>query len=734
MPIIPGSPNSNTIYNPDEESTASDSSESSGGSSSYDSDFHDQATASGSDLSDQDGDEDHRVYAMLGDDESSAKSDQSDSENELSYVYELSDQGGDNGDSEVAMSSDDDTSENSADSDYESDESYHADIDVISFLHPNLTEVDGKPRVTINGAEWKCFYEGLNYDIYFNIARDKVFKRPTDSRQSASESVCLWNEINPDYTAEVCSGTVSTDQGKDVVSGWMAPYINGEKLSEDEIVDVVIEIYKQTGHVHADPFSYDNFIKTNEGVVVCIDIIGVNSLKRILESQENEHHELYEYFIENETISPRLSKIIPALLLLQYYRPDTRNLDLLKSKENHLLASCIACYFNRMNDTPWHRFSKSLPFNMPFFLEIEFLKGIINHPRIEEDDRKQIMLLYLNHDFTDIKIKVFRHLILELEMDFDKTISLVFFTPKIFPWLAGALEDANLNSNTLKNIETLAKVNSLTKENIHYMKIKLFSLCIHHFNRIRNLTQERFAHIKKYYKKFVDLLNKLDMCRSGKLLFILMHEQFGLSLIHLNNLNKLNKTSYHIFLVLQKTNLLHYSNITQILNHDRLELLVNLIERNKFTFSREVITCQIHFDETIMHLDRYLPLDSISECEDHTKIFTDIMSSLERIKRCDSIDWKLDSFDRLFSAIRNSSLREERGFHRLFGKCGNTKRYQWAMAAVKAALLSQLEAVDPSSLSERAKEIASRISGIQSGRVSHPVGPRSARRVSAILS
>ena len=276
--------------------------------------------------------------------------------------------------------------------------------------------------------------------------------------------------------------------------------------------------------------------------------------------------------------------------------------------------------------------------------------------------------------------------------------------------------------------------NSLTKENICKMKNESFSSYIHYINDSGKLTPKRFIHIKKNFYIFRFLLNKINMAHGENLLFMLLNEQFGLSLIHLNELNKLNKTSYHIFLVMQKKNLLHLSNIIQILNYDRLELLVNLIERNKFTFTQGVIKCQTHFDDAIMDLDRYLPIDSISKCKDHAKIFSDIISSLDRIKRCDSIDWKLDSFDRLFSAIRNSSLREERGFHRLFGKCGNTKRYQWAMAAVKAALLSQLEGVDPSTLSEKDREIAARISGIQSGRVSHPLGPRSARRLSDFLT
>lgn len=72
----------------------------------------------------------------------------------------------------------------------------------------------------------------------------------------------IWNEINPTLPAH------------QVKSFWQMPYVAGTKPTDAEIAEKILEQYRKTGYLCVDAYNSkrENFIKTAENEIVCIDV------------------------------------------------------------------------------------------------------------------------------------------------------------------------------------------------------------------------------------------------------------------------------------------------------------------------------------------------------------------------------------------------------------------------------------------------------------------------------
>lgn len=191
------------------------------------------------------------------------------------------------------------------------------------------------------GEEWKKLGEGSFNVAYVNADKTKVLKIPKEMKESrkdyktdeAERAVRVWNEINPHVgTAELC--TVIDPETKKEKAGWISPYIDGEQASDEEIQAALIDIYNRTGRIIVDATSHKNFVKKEDGQIVCIDIgmalqlekreedcykrrksiVSIEFWKNMWESYEAD-------FEKNEEQYPKATKTIQALLLIKTHRP-----------------------------------------------------------------------------------------------------------------------------------------------------------------------------------------------------------------------------------------------------------------------------------------------------------------------------------------------------------------------------------------------------------------------------
>ncbi|MFY7698193.1 MAG: hypothetical protein ACOVQX_05210 [Legionella sp.] len=119
---------------------------------------------------------------------------------------------------------------------------------------------------------WKILGSGAYNTVYRSNDGKLVLKIQkrlgslSDRYDSPERSVRLWNLINP--SLEPKATIVNTELGR----GWICPYVDGEKPTDEELSHALITIFNQTGRVVVDAMSKKNFIKTNSGELVCVDV------------------------------------------------------------------------------------------------------------------------------------------------------------------------------------------------------------------------------------------------------------------------------------------------------------------------------------------------------------------------------------------------------------------------------------------------------------------------------
>lgn len=191
-----------------------------------------------------------------------------------------------------------------------------------------------------------------NYNLaYVNRDKTQVFKlqiHPKDFADAPSRLVRIWNEVN-----EVVGQAEEKTIGKH--KGWVAPFIDGKKASDEERSGFVLELYKKTGRILLDATSGENVLKTKDNQLVCIDL----GMALLLDQQDEalpaykktrrysmDSHKLwtpkdiatYHYYYKRAYMfGPKTIKVVKALLIIQAFMPEREQLDNLQDNNDSLI-------------------------------------------------------------------------------------------------------------------------------------------------------------------------------------------------------------------------------------------------------------------------------------------------------------------------------------------------------------------------------------------------------------
>ena len=228
---------------------------------------------------------------------------------------------------------------------------------------------------------WTLIDNGSFNWIYCNGAKedgDLIFKVAIDHKSplettavhnmdNYARSVRIWNEINPDIDPPARIEEVMLSTGKAI--GWVCPFIVGTQPSDSEISDALIKIFNRTGRIIVDATAKNNFKKTPEGKVICIDIGMAVQLeaqneaclfgtkRRSSFSSLETWHEMSQTYTNwfsdtpyHETV-PQTIQTVKALLFIKDHRQDIQNADFLTTNPQALAILAKAYDAEHVPDT-----------------------------------------------------------------------------------------------------------------------------------------------------------------------------------------------------------------------------------------------------------------------------------------------------------------------------------------------------------------------------------------------
>jgi hypothetical protein len=277
---------------------------------------------------------------------------------------------------------------------------------------------------------WKVLGSGSYNTAYVNNKKTLVFKVQLDSNDMTDlpeRSVRLWNEINShiDPKAELMN-----IQG--LGNGWTCPYINGKQASDLEMGIGLIDIFNKTGRIVVDAAAPNNFIRTESGKIVCIDIgmalqleereklqfVDTKLIRRNSITSLNTWQSLQDVYIPFFNKCSKLnlhvtSDTVKALLFIKQYRPDIFDVNFLKndviySKNNvnskaslvQLLALAYDKQLTRKNSPVaqeiLQEFDKYVP-QQPKFVELKKETKVIKDEPIIESKLDELDIVLTKH-------------------------------------------------------------------------------------------------------------------------------------------------------------------------------------------------------------------------------------------------------------------------------------------------------------------------------------------------
>lgn len=207
------------------------------------------------------------------------------------------------------------------------------------------------PWTLVNNGRFNWIYRNGDKgdgDLILKIAienKSPLEATAIDVMDNYARSVRLWSEINPNLEPPPRIETVILNDIK--MTGWVCPFIEGTKPSDSDIRDALIDIFNRTGRIIVDAAAKNNFIKTSEGKVVCIDIgmavqleereeiciVGTRHRSSFssLDTWRDMSHSYTNWF-EDEPYHqhiPETIQTVKALLFIKDHRPDITNVDFL---------------------------------------------------------------------------------------------------------------------------------------------------------------------------------------------------------------------------------------------------------------------------------------------------------------------------------------------------------------------------------------------------------------------
>jgi hypothetical protein len=192
------------------------------------------------------------------------------------------------------------------------------------------------PEVTQEG--WQFLGEGAFNTAYQSMCGQFVLKIPRPKGKDTEDperSVQIFCEIHPEYAQHTQLIKIGP------YTGWQMPYFKGREANDHEITKKLIDIYVKTGRIVMDAPSKDNFICTDAGEVICVDVsfafrLHTNLWRRAsfssLELWKNYEHQYKNHFFQRGIFIDYYQQTIftiKALITIQKFAPDLNNLDFL---------------------------------------------------------------------------------------------------------------------------------------------------------------------------------------------------------------------------------------------------------------------------------------------------------------------------------------------------------------------------------------------------------------------
>jgi hypothetical protein len=203
--------------------------------------------------------------------------------------------------------------------------------------------------------QWKIIGAGTYNVAYRSFDGESVFKiaqknSPTDLPE---RSVRLWNLINSHIhpPAKISWQIINGKR----VKGWICPYIHGIQATDEETRRELLAIFNRTGRIIVDATAANNFKKTRDGQIVCIDfghalemekretsgLIGLTRKPSFtsLEAWDDVYDTKEgRYWIQDAQKNfPKSIHTIKALLFIKHHRPDITNVGFLRRSAKTIL-------------------------------------------------------------------------------------------------------------------------------------------------------------------------------------------------------------------------------------------------------------------------------------------------------------------------------------------------------------------------------------------------------------
>lgn len=212
----------------------------------------------------------------------------------------------------------------------------------------------------LGAGSYNVAYRSEDGNFVFKVSQDNS---PTDLPE---RSVRLWNLINshihpPAYvTTQIINGRK--------VKGWVCPFVRGVQANDEEMRKGLLDIFNRSGRIITDAPAPNNFKKTRDGKIVCIDFghalemekresAGLVGLTRkpsftSLEAWED----IYavstgqQWLTNAQNSFPKTIKTIKALLFIKQHRPDISRVDFLK-KSPQTITELAKAYDSKKKST-----------------------------------------------------------------------------------------------------------------------------------------------------------------------------------------------------------------------------------------------------------------------------------------------------------------------------------------------------------------------------------------------
>lgn len=221
---------------------------------------------------------------------------------------------------------------------------------------------------------WIGLGDGSYNWAFRNASNTQVLKIQKDSTpdtdkspylllDKAERSVGLWNIINKGCGAPALVTSVKITEGgrRKTWAGWVCPFVLGRQSTDNEIQPALIRIFNSTGRILADAMSPRNFLTTDDGKVVCVDIgmaLQLDPLRPIGPPGRSRRGSIISigawndvgaafsgYLADpyNTSTMQKSTNTVKALLFVKFNRPDICDADFLVGNDR-LVSQLAAAY------------------------------------------------------------------------------------------------------------------------------------------------------------------------------------------------------------------------------------------------------------------------------------------------------------------------------------------------------------------------------------------------------